>query len=177
MKKKFLVVLAFASLLLVACNTSDYARKTDDYDLADYNDDIAYYRRSPYDSNRADRHYDFVSELGFENVVNPNGYTYHERYLLDKTSAVFNDVFHGWRHTWVEPSGYINKEIDVYRYTGDYNGEPRTIHIKSYNGEVLGGYHFGEGETAEDARMIDHSGYSSRLADDFREAWDRLFDI
>ena len=127
--------------------------------------------------DRTDSHYDFVTELGFKNVVNPNGYTYQERYRLDKTSASDNNIFHGWLHSWAEPRRYVNKDIDIYRYTGDYNGESRNIYIKSYNGEVLGGYHFGPDETVENAQMIKYKGYSSRLSDDFRGTWDGLFDI
>jgi len=187
-----------------ANRTNDYARNTYNRDLAydnyaynyandyayddnvynrrsfDYyeNDNTAYNRRSLFDdrTDGNDRHYDFVSRLGFKNVVNPNGYTYHERYRLNGTNATNPDIFHGWRHTWVEPNNYIDKEIDVYRYTGDYNGESRTIHIKSYNGEVLGGYHFGSGEAVEHARMINYDGHSSRLSNDFRNVWDDLFD-
>jgi len=147
-----------------------YYDENNEYDYEyDYDDETGY--------NGVDRHYDFVTGLGFDNVVNPNGYTFHERYRLDKTNAANHDIFHGWRHTWVEPNNYINKDIDVYRYTADYNGEPRTVHIKSYNGKVLGGYHFGEGETAEHARIINHNGYTSRLHNDFRGTWDNLFDI
>ena len=197
MKKKFLVALTFAGLLsLVACGNADradYANRNSrvgyndntTYNRGyDYNDNTSYNREYDYNNdtaynqdNRTDIHYDFVRGLGFENVVNPNGYSRHERYRLDETNAANNDIFHGWRHTWVEPNNYLNKDIDIYRYTGDYNGEPRTIHIKSYNGEVLGGYHFGSGETAENAKMINFNGYSSRPSNDFRGAWNGLFDI
>ena len=127
-------------------------------------------------NNRTDQHYDFVTRLGFKNVVNPNGHTYQERYRLNKANAANNDIFHGWRHSWVDPDKYVDKDIDVYRYTGDFNGESRTIHIMSYNGEVLGGYHYGSGETVEDARIINYNGYSSRISNDFRGTWDGLFD-
>ena len=175
----------------IANRRSDYNDNRDysyDYDDTvnnrgyDYNDNIASNRGNNGNTttdnrnNRTDRHYDFVASLGFKNVVNPNGDTYHERYRLNRESAANNDIFHGWRHTWVDPNEYVNKDIDVYRYTGDFNGETRTIHIMSYNGEVLGGYHFGSGETAENARIINYNGYSSRLSNDFRGTWDGLFD-
>ena len=184
MKKKILVTLAFVGLLsLAACNNygaNDNARNPGNRIVNyDFDDDIAYNRRSAYDyyATTEDRHYDFVAGLGFENVVNPNGTTYHERYKLNDTCIANDEIFHSWRHTWVEPSDYVNKDIDVYRYTGNYNGEPRTIHIKSYNGRVLGGYHFGEGETAKDARIVNHDNNSSRIPTDFKEAWDSLFNI
>ena len=198
MKKNFLVAVTFGVLLLslAACNndaanTSNYNYPDNIYDYAytKYNQGSGYnyYRDGGLHTNsnnqnytnadNVDRHYDFVSRLGFENVVNPNGYTYHERYQLNETSAVNNDIFHGWRHAWAEPNSFLNKDIDIYRYTGYYNGEPRTIHIKSYNGEVLGGYHFGEGETVENARMINYNGYSSRVSNDFRGIWNGLFGI
>ena len=128
-------------------------------------------------SNRDGDHYDFVAGLGFRNVVNPNGQTYHNRYRLNETSAADPDVFNGWRHAWAEPNDYRDKDIDVYRYTGNYEGKTRTIDILSHNGRVLGGYHFGEDETIEHATMINHNGYFSRLADDFKDAWDDLFNI
>ena len=191
MKKKVLITLALATLLLIGCNNTDRAndrvgnRYTRDSTTAyNYNNDsypsseLAYnYDYYVAYDDQVDYHYDFVSDLGFDNVVNLNGSTYHQRYQLNQTSAADTNIFHGWRHAWVNPGDYMNKDIDVYRYTGDYNGTARTIHIMSHNGNVLGGYHFGEGETAEHARMINHNGYFSRLADDFRETWNDLFNI
>jgi len=171
MKKKVLTAVAFAGLglSLVACGG---------------NNDYTYNNRTPnvvqqqYDGDyRTDTHYDFVRGLGFENVENPNGYGYHHRYRLNRTTASENDVFHGWGHAWADPGEYMDKDIDIYRYNANYNGEPRIVHIKSHNGRVLGGYHFREGETVENARMINHRGYLSRLGDDFRATWDDLFGI
>ena len=206
MKRLFLITLAFAGLFtLIACSDNDgtnYANRYDrpnrgsyNYDYDDYNDNL-YTRRYGFNSkstytrnydysdsmandlnDRTDKHYEFVRRLGFENIVNPNGYSFHERYRLNKANAANDDIYHGWRHTWVDPDKYVDKDIDVYLYRGDYNGEPRTIHILSYNGEVLGGYHYGAGETAENASMINYKGYTSRLSDDFRGTWDGLFGI
>ena len=177
MNKKILLAVAFAGLTLTACHrhTGEMGRLNDN----DYNANSRHFSSYGYtqDHSQTDTHYDFVTGLGFRNVVNPNGYNYHHRYRLDDNTATEHDVFHGWRHTWVEPGDYRDKDIDVYRYTGDYNGEKRTIHILSHNGNRIGGYHFGEGESAEHATMIDHDGYFSRLADDFRETWDDLFNI
>lgn len=124
-----------------------------------------------------DPHYDFVNDLGFENITNTTGDSYYRTYRLDTKNAADNDVFHGWRHTWVDPEDYMDKDIDVYRYTGDYNGQNRTVHILSHRGTPIGGYHFGEGESAEHASMIDRDGFASRVADDFRDTWDDIFDI
>jgi len=171
MKKKILTAIAFTGLglSLVACSGNNgytYNNRPATPAQEQYNDG--------YDT---DTHYEFVRGLGFENVTNPNGYGYHQRYRLDKTTALDNDVFHGWRHAWAEPGEYMDKDIDVYRYTANYNGEPRIVHIKSHNGRVLGGYHFRDGETVEHASIINHNGYLSRLGNDFRTTWDDLFGI
>lgn len=172
MKKKLLTAVAFTGLglSLVACNSTDRTAYNDNREVSPV--------RHQYDYGyTADTHYDFVTGLGFEDVVNPNGYGYHQRYRLDNTTALDNDVFYGWRHAWADPGEYRDKDIDIYRYTANYNGEPRIVHIKSHNGSVLGGYHFREGETVENATMINHNGYLSRLGDDFRNTWDDLFGI
>ncbi|MCL1991126.1 MAG: hypothetical protein FWG67_09590 [Defluviitaleaceae bacterium] len=189
MKKKLLVTGALAVLALTGCRgaerSHDYASHSDHQRHVaphhatmrdrDHRHSATRHTNDRVAHHGSDQHYDFVSGLGFQNVVNPNGHTYHHQYRLDQTKASDRDVFHGWRHTWVEPRDYLNKDIDVYRYTGDYQGEARTVHILSHNGRVLGGYHFRDGETAEHAKMIEHNGHFSRLTDDFRTTWDDLF--
>jgi len=126
---------------------------------------------------RVDTHHDYVTGLGFRNVVNPHGDTYHNRYRLDATHAARPEIFEGWRHAWHEPHEFMDKDIDVYRYTGEYNGENRVIYVKSHNGRVIGGYHHGEGEDITHARILHEGNHTSRVADDFRNAWDDLFGI
>ena len=182
-KKILLTAATVAILSLAACNRNvdnpDYINDNTDYindnNGHDYTNDNLGYENM--DDSLTDTHFDFVSGYGFENVVNDNGTGYYRRYRLDSNNAMDDDTFHSWRHTWVEPSEYIDREIDVYRYTGEIDGEQRTIHILSYNGKPIGGYHFGPGESAEQAVMIEHEGFFSRLADDFRVAWDDMFDI
>jgi len=130
-------------------------------------------------SNHAgtDTHLGFVSNHGFQNVANTNGTTYYQRYRLDSNNAGNNDIFHSWRHAWVEPSDYMGKNIDLYRYNGDINGQQRTIHILSHNGTPIGGYHYGHGETAEQGIMLKRDGFTSRGVNDFRGAWNGMFDI
>lgn len=196
MKRKFLITtVALATLTLAAChrptNRADYINDAPNTSRGDYGNEYGNEsesnngndfgmndnRMNDDDNTTMDPHYDFVNELGFSNITNPTGDSYYRRYRLDSNNAAEDDIFHGWRHAWVDPNDYRDEDIDVYRYTGDYDGERRTIHIMSHRGTPIGGYHFGEGETAEDARMIDHDGYISRVADDFREAWDDMFDI
>jgi len=190
MKKQFFLTLVFVAVSVVGCRNTDMANERvrhvydrqskqsaynyDFYPTNNSRDDDNY---NVADDSSVDSHYDFVAGLGFRNVVNPNGTTYHQRYRLDKTSAADPEIFHGWRHAWAEPNDYLNKDIDVYRYTGDYDGKSRHIHIMSHNGRVLGGYHFNEGETVEHARIIKHNGYFSRLADDFKTTWNDLFNL
>jgi len=195
-KKVLLAVAVIATLSLVACNRNanqpnndvhnndahDYINDEhghDDINDMEYdNNDAQYPNGNDYaDHSLADTHLDFVSEHGFENVMNENGTTYHRRYHLNADNATDEDIFHSWRHTWVEPNEYVNEEIDLYRYTGYYNGERRTIHIMSHNGNPIGGYHFGNDETSEHGIMLQREGFFSRVADDFRIAWDDLFDV
>ena len=124
-----------------------------------------------------DTHHEYVTSLGFTNVVNSNGHTYHNRYRLNREYAARPEIFEGWRHTWVEPHEFMDKDIDIYRYTGEYNGEIRTVYIMSHNGRVLGGYHHGEGEDIRNARILQEGTYTSRLGEDFRNTWDDLFSI
>jgi len=163
----------------------------DDTYYDSYSNDNAYRTRDGYDASSrrnlgvsrsddgftTDPHYSYVNQLGFTNIANTAGSSYHNRYRLDSRNAADNEIFHGWRHTWVEPNDYIDEDIDVYRYTADYNGQNRTVHILSHRGTPIGGYHFGEGETVENARMINHDGYTSRIANDFRSTWDNVFNI
>ena len=123
-----------------------------------------------------DTHLDFVSNYGFRDVANANGTTSYQRYRLDANNATNNDIFHSWRHAWVEPRDYVGKDIELYRYTGNYNGENRTIHILSHNGNPIGGYHYGRGENAENGIMLDRDGFSSRGVNDFRGTWNGMFD-
>lgn len=158
-----------------------------DYDTGyGYNGGIANYNRTNYNNgvanNRASRtntdaHLNFVSDHGFENVVNAKGTTAYRSYRLDSKVATDNDIFHSWRHAWVDPLDYMDKDIDLYRYNGNIDGEQRTIHILSHNGKPIGGYHFGRGETAEQGVMLRRDGFASRAINDFRGAWDKMFDI
>lgn len=125
-----------------------------------------------------DRHHGYVTGLGFSNVTNPNGNTYHQSYRLSNDYAKDNEeVFHQWRHTWVEPSEYIDKDIHVYRYTGMLDGEERVIHVLSHNDEIIGGYHHGTNETYENARILGDGTHNSRVANDFRQTWDDMFGV
>jgi len=124
-----------------------------------------------------DTHYDYITGLGFTNVINPNGTTYNTRYNLNHEYALKDEVFNQWRHTWVNPSEYVDKDIDVYRYTGKLNGEDRVIYVLSNEGHVIGGFHHGVNETIENAHILEEGTYTSRLANDFRTTWDDLFGI
>ena len=128
-------------------------------------------------NHATDHHHKYVSGLGFTNVVNPHGTTHAHRYRLNHEHARSNEVFHQWRHAWVEPSQFRDKEIDVYHYTGTLNGEQRNIYVLSHNGNVIGGYHHAPHETIEHARILDNGSYTSRLANDFRSTWNDLFGI
>jgi len=142
----------------------------------DYNNDNRIGNRV---GNRAgtDTHLNFVSNHGFQNVANANGTSHYRRYRLDSNNATNNDIFHSWRHAWVEPGDYMGKDIDLYRYNGNMNGQQRTIHILSHNGNPIGGYHYGRGETAEQGIMLNRDGFTSRGVNDFRGAWNGMFDI
>lgn len=173
-RKVLMATAALVTLILTA-----YHRPSEHVDDINSASSISYpLKRDDLENHvTADPHYDYVNQLGFTNIVNTTGDSYYRKYRLNSRNAAENDVFHGWRHTWVEPNDYVDKEIEVYRYTGDYNGQNRTIHIVSYYGTPIGGYHFGNGETVEHAKMVEHEGSFSRVADDFRETWNDLFDI
>ena len=181
MRKKVLITtVALAALTLAGCHRHsehvDYMRNNPGYDGG--TSGLNRFRDARGHDTTADPHYSYVNQLGFTNIVNTTGdYSHYHRYRLDARNAADNDVFHGWRHTWVEPNDYIDEDIDVYRYTADYEGQNRTVHILSHRGKPIGGYHFGDGETAEQARMVRHDGHASRGAETFREAWDDIFNI
>lgn len=187
MKRKFLITtVALATLTLTACHRHsgriDYMRDYPNTPDTSWRDDVGNgdTRRDNIgvdDRLATDPHYDYVNQLGFTNITNTTGDSYYRRYRLDSRNAADNDIFHGWRHTWVEPNDYIDEDIDIYRYTANYQGQNRTIHILSHRGEPIGGYHFGDGETVEHARMVDRDGYTSRIANDFRSTWDDIFNI
>ena len=185
MKKTLLLTTLIAGASLAAChrhpNSVDYVRETrvpTHHEGGSYN--AAREERRHEDRNHdniVDTHHEFVTGLGFENVINENGHTYHNRYRLDARHAADDTIFHQWRHTWMEPNEFLDKDIEVYRYTGEYEGEKRHIYVISHKGEVLGGYHHGVDETIENARILKEGTYTSRLGEDFRETWDDLFNI
>jgi len=196
MKKRVLLTAVLASASLAACHRqverADYVREVPNHATEHHNartrDGVKHHAHRnrtnahKYDVDRngdriVDTHHEYVTGLGFTNVVNPNGHTFHNRYRLNSEYAARPEIFEGWRHAWVEPHEFMDKDIDVYRYTGEYNGEIRTIYVMSHNGRVLGGYHHGEGEDIKDARILHEGTYTSRLADDFRNTWDDLFNI
>jgi len=162
-------------------NNNRYDNRVDYYDDGTSYGNNPDYNSGNHTGNRIgtrtgnDTHLNFVSNYGFQNVTNANGTSAYRKYRLDSNNAGNDDVFHSWRHTWVEPRDYVGKDIDLYRYTGTYNGENRTIHILSHNGKPIGGYHYGRGETSENGVMFDRDGFSSRGANDFRGDWDGMF--
>ncbi|MCL2559353.1 MAG: hypothetical protein FWE07_02595 [Turicibacter sp.] len=179
MKRKLLItVLAVSTLALTAChrqadridhieNPLNPLSTTDRYRDTDVHDRVA----------TNDPHEDYLWEYGFTNIMNSMGNSYYHRYKLDATMANDNDVFHGWRHTWVEPNDFVDKEIDIYRYTADLDGQSRTVHIMSHAGKPIGAYHFGEGESAEQAQIVNRDGHTSRNADEFRTNWNGIFGL
>ena len=169
-------------------NSSNSADNNDGYNSragrrASYHHTSSNYRNSRDNNNgynnrtTTDTHLSFVSDYGFNNVSNVNGTSSYNRYRLDATNATNDDIFHSWRHAWVDPNDYMGKDIDVYRYQGDFDGGRRTIHILSHNGNPIGGYHYGHGETSEHGVMLKRDGFTSRGINDFRGIWNGMFDI
>lgn len=203
-KKILLTVATVATLSLVACNSYtdrtsyngndnrtsytdgnyNYANRgrTNDGNLGTGYDAGYNYNGRLTSNNRTDRsttdtHLNFVSDYGFKDVVNERGTTAYHSYRLDSNNAMDDNIFHSWRHAWVEPLDYMGKDIDLYQYNGNFDGEHRTIHILSYKGNPIGGYHFGRGETSEQGVMLKRDGFTSRAANDFRGTWNNMFDI
>lgn len=183
-KMKYLIVTLFVALALVGCSSNNNDGNVDDNTNSNAVNDNNNNGNNGNDNMNnddnddvTDTHYNYVTGLGFRDVVNPHNGTYNTRYTLNNEYAANDEIFHQWRHTWVEPEDYMDKDIHVYRYTGTLDGEERVIHVMSHNGEVIGGFHHGTDETVEDATMLERNGYTSRLADDFRSTWDDLFGI
>ena len=160
--------------LLVGTSLVGCHRSTDKVDVIDTPKQVV---ENGHVGDVIDTHYDYVTGLGFTNVINPNGTTYNTHYVLNKDYAAKDEIFNQWRHTWVEPADYVDKNIDVYRYTGTLDGEERVVYVLSNEGHVIGGFHHGVNETIENARILEEGSYVSRLGNDFRTFWDDLFGI
>lgn len=123
-----------------------------------------------------DTHLSYITNLGFTDVTNPNGTKYYQRYTLDETTATQNDIYNQWMYTWVEPSDYVGKSIDVYEYTGKKNNKDYNIYVLAENGKQIGGYYYETGKDISSAEILD-TNYQPRVVEEFKSTWDKLFNV
>lgn len=119
----------------------------------------------------------YIEDLGFKDVKNVNDTNYHQTYKLNETTAVDENIYGQWIYTWAEPSEYVGKDIDVYRYTATKDNKNYDVYVMAdRNNNTLGGYYYEQGQTMADAKILDTK-YEPRIVEDFKSTWNKLFNI
>ena len=101
---------------------------------------------------------------------------YYQTYTLDEATAAQGDVYNQWLYTWVEPSEYVGKTVDVYQYTGTKDNKDYDIYLLMSGDKEIGGYYYEKGKDMSSATILDNS-VTARIASDFQATWDKLFNI
>lgn len=119
----------------------------------------------------------YLEGLGFSDIKNVNETEHYQTYTLNETTAINEDVYGQWMYTWVEPSKYVEQDINVYQYTATKDNKNYDVFVMTDTKDnVIGGYYYEQGKSMTDAKILDEN-HEPRLVEDFEETWNRLFNI
>ena len=153
---KRLIIMLMIGLCLTACSTNTETSTTTENNTT---------QNSTTDTTTEDKEVKYVTDLGFTDVTNVNGTQYYQTYTLDNATATQSDVYNQWLYTWVEPSEYVGKTIDVYQYTGMKDNKDYDIYVLMSGDKQIGGYYYEKGKDISSASILDNS-TTARIASD-----------
>lgn len=165
---KRIMIMLMIGLCLTACSSNQQTTTTPENNTTE---------NSTTNINQTeDAQVKYVSDFGFKDVTNVNGTQYYQTYTLNPATATQSDVYNQWLYTWVEPSDYVGKTIDVYQYTGMKDNKDYDIYVLMSGDKQIGGYYYEKGKDISSASILDNS-TTARIASDFQSTWDQLFNI
>ncbi len=119
----------------------------------------------------------YLEGFGFSNIKNVNEKENYKTYTLNETTAINEDVYGQWMYTWVEPSEYVEQDINVYQYTATKDNKNYDVFVMTdTKNNVIGGYYYEQGKSMKDAKILDEK-HQPRIVEEFRATWDKLFNI
>lgn len=179
---KRLLMTLFIGLALVACsntktNTTDKNTTTQTPTTQNGTTQNPTTNNTQNNGTTADAQVKYLEDLGYKDVKAATGTNAQQTYKLNETTAVDKNIYGQWVFTWVEPSEYVEKDVNVQQYTATKNNKNYDVFVMTdANQNVIGGYYYEAGQTMNEAKILDEK-HEPRIVEDFESTWNRLFNI
>lgn len=172
---KRLLMTLFIGLALAACSNPNTNTNNTDQNMGTQNETGM--NNNSNNNTPVDNQTSYLEDLGFSNIKNVNEKEYYQTYTLNETTAINEDVYGQWVYTWVEPSEYLEQDINVYQYTATKDNTNYDVFVMTDTKDnIIGGYYYEQGKSMTDAKILDET-HKPRIMDEFRTTWDKLFNI
>lgn len=174
---KRLLMTLFIGVALVACSNT----KTSTTDQNNTNQNGTTQNSTTNDTQNnattADAEVKYLEDLGYTDIKAATGTNAYQTYTLNEATAVDENIYGQWVFTWVEPSEYVEKDVNVQQYTATKDNKNYDVFVMTdTNHNIIGGYYYEQGQTMTEAKILDEK-YEPRIVEDFESTWNRLFNI